>query len=144
VITPHQVAEVTNAGATFVISPNRDREVIQATKDAGAVSIPGAFTPSEILEARRWGADVVKVFPLQPLGIGYLRQIREPLNDVPMLVSGGVTAELARDSLHLGCVSVGVGVGLLDRDAVERQDWAALADAARSYLARVAEPAVGA
>lgn len=134
--TPEQVPRVADAGARFVLSPNTSPEVIAATKTAGLLSVPGAYTPSEIERAWRLGADVVKVFPIQPAGPGYLRMVRDPLDDVPMLASGGLTAALARDCLAAGCVSVGVGVGLLGVDP-RTGDWPALTSSAKAYLAEV-------
>lgn len=130
-----QVKAAQDAGATFIVSPDLDEDVVAATKSAGLVSIPGAYTPSEITRAWRAGADLVKVFPVQPAGVDYLRQIRQPLDDIPLFASGGVTAEIGRDCLAAGCVSLGVGAPFIDGDAVRDRDWGALADSGRRYLA---------
>lgn len=137
--TVNQVTEAVQAGATFLLSPNLDPEVIAATKAAGVLSIPGALTPTEIARAHMLGADIVKLFPLVPVGVAYVRQIREPLPDIPLFVSGGVTAEMGRDCLVAGCISVGVGLGLLDRAAAEKRDWNTVALAAQQYLATLAD-----
>lgn len=131
--TVDQVNEVADAGARLIISPNTNPEVIAATKTRGLLSVPGAMTPTEIEQAWRAGADMVKVFPLGTLGSSYIRQVREPLGDIPLLASGGVTAALARECFDVGCVSVGVGVGLFDGDAAARRDWPAVAAAAARY-----------
>ncbi|GHH63515.1 2-dehydro-3-deoxy-6-phosphogalactonate aldolase [Streptosporangium violaceochromogenes] len=131
--TVRQVDAVADAGARLVISPTTDPDVIAATKSRGLLSVPGAMTPTEIDRAWNAGADVVKLFPLGALGISYLRQVREPLGEIPLLVSGAVTAELARECFAAGCVSVGVGLGLFDADAATRRDWPALAAAAVRY-----------
>jgi 2-dehydro-3-deoxyphosphogluconate aldolase/(4S)-4-hydroxy-2-oxoglutarate aldolase len=113
VLAPAEVDQVAEAGAGFVISPNTDEAVIAATTDAGLVSIPGALTPTEIVRAVRAGADFVKVFPLRPVGADYLRQVRAPLPDVPIIATGGVDVALAREAMAAGCVGVGIGVHLL-------------------------------
>lgn len=132
-----QVRRVAAVGGAFVLSPHTDPEVIAATRQAGLISVPGAYTPTEIATAFQLGADVVKVFPVQPAGPAYLKLVREPLDDVPLLACGGLTAEIGRECLAVGCVSLGVGLGLFDADAVTRDDWSALGAAAARYLATV-------
>ncbi|WP_255946275.1 bifunctional 4-hydroxy-2-oxoglutarate aldolase/2-dehydro-3-deoxy-phosphogluconate aldolase [Streptomyces odontomachi] len=129
-----QVGQVAAAGGTFALSPHTDTGIIAACRESGLLSVPGAFTPTEIEHAWRSGADVVKVFPVQPAGPGYLRAVRDPLDDVPLLACGGLTAEVGRECLAAGCVSLGVGLGLFDADAVGRDDWAALGRSAAGYL----------
>jgi 2-dehydro-3-deoxyphosphogluconate aldolase/(4S)-4-hydroxy-2-oxoglutarate aldolase len=123
------------AGATFLLSPHLDPDVVSATKDAGLTSVPGAFTPTEAVRARAAGADLVKIFPIAPVGASYIRQMRQPLPDIPLLATGGVTATLGRQCLRAGCAGVGVGVGLIDGTAVRERHWPRLAASARRYLA---------
>ncbi|MGP3971998.1 bifunctional 4-hydroxy-2-oxoglutarate aldolase/2-dehydro-3-deoxy-phosphogluconate aldolase [Streptomyces sp. 6N223] len=130
-----EVKAAADAGAAFLLSPHLDPEVVAATKEAGLVSVPGAFTPTEVAQARRAGADVVKIFPVGPVGAGYVRQLATTLPDIPLLAVGGITAELGRDCLAAGCVGVGVGVRHIDADALEAGDWPGLARGARRYLA---------
>lgn len=132
-----QVRAAADAGASFLLSPHLDEDVVAATKAAGLVSVPGAFTATEVVRAHAAGADVVKVFPIGPVGASYVRQLRQPLPDIPMLVSGGVTASLGRECLAAGCDSVGVGVGHLDPEAAAERDWSRLASGAARYLAEL-------
>ncbi len=134
VLAADEVGPVSDAGAGFVISPNTDESVITATKAAGLVAIPGAFTPTEIVRAVRAGADFVKVFPLRPVGADYIRQLRAPLPDVPIIATGGVDADLARAAIDAGCAGVGVGVQLLGERLDDRR---ALAEQAAAFLAAV-------
>ncbi|WP_327590695.1 bifunctional 4-hydroxy-2-oxoglutarate aldolase/2-dehydro-3-deoxy-phosphogluconate aldolase [Nonomuraea sp. NBC_00507] len=133
--TPAHVKAAADAGAAFLLSPHLDEEMVAATKAAGLVSIPGAFTPTEVVRAHAAGADLVKIFPIAPAGAEYVRQLRQPLPDVPLLATGGLTAELARQCLLAGCATVGVGAGLIDADAVRDGDWDRLAHGALRYLA---------
>jgi 2-dehydro-3-deoxyphosphogluconate aldolase / (4S)-4-hydroxy-2-oxoglutarate aldolase len=138
--TVRAVPDVRNAaaaGATFLLSPHLDPDVVAATKDAGLTSVPGAFTPTEAVRARAAGADLVKIFPIAPVGASYIRQLRQPLPDIPLLATGGVTATLGRQCLHAGCAGIGVGVGLIDATAVRERHWPRLAASARRYLALV-------
>ncbi|MEO3795585.1 bifunctional 4-hydroxy-2-oxoglutarate aldolase/2-dehydro-3-deoxy-phosphogluconate aldolase [Nonomuraea sp. B10E15] len=132
--TPDQVKAAADAGASFLLSPHLDQAVIATTKAAGLISIPGAFTPTEVVQAHAAGADIVKIFPIAPFGASYVGQLRQPLPDIPLLATGGVTAELGRQCLLAGCATVGVGVGLIDADAIRDKNWKRLADSARRYL----------
>ncbi|MCR3718379.1 MULTISPECIES: bifunctional 4-hydroxy-2-oxoglutarate aldolase/2-dehydro-3-deoxy-phosphogluconate aldolase [Prauserella salsuginis group] len=125
VMTADDVSRAAEAGARFVVSPHVDEAVIERAKELGLGAVPGAFTPTEVVQAVRLGADVVKVFPIAPVGVGHLRQLKGPLPDVPMLATGGVGPDLARACLDEGCAGVGVGVQLLgvpgDPDTVRTQ-----------------------
>ena len=90
VMSEDQVLRAASSGARFIVSPNRDLEVIAASKRSGMVSIPGCFTPSEICEALHAGADAVKLFPATSLGSSFVRAIRSPLGEVRMIPTGGV------------------------------------------------------
>jgi 2-dehydro-3-deoxyphosphogluconate aldolase / (4S)-4-hydroxy-2-oxoglutarate aldolase len=96
------------AGARFIISPGFDKETIAATKAAGVVSIPGAYTPTEILAAHRFGADIVKVFPASP---AYFNDLQGPLSHIRLMPTGGVTLANIRD--FRGAVAYGVGSALV-------------------------------
>ena len=101
------------AGAKFILSPTVDLETIKITKKYGAVSIPGAFTPTEILQAYQHGADIVKVFPTS-LGAKYIKDIRGPLPQIPLLPTGGVSLENLSEFFKAGAVGAGIGSSLVD------------------------------
>lgn len=113
VLEPVEVDRVAEAGGQFVISPNTDTEVIRRSNEAGIVSIPGAFTPTEVTQAVCAGADLVKVFPINAVGADYLKQLRGPLSTVDFMATGGVNHQLARDCFANGCACVGIGTHLL-------------------------------
>jgi len=102
-----------SAGAKFIISPTLDPETIFATKQLDAVSIPGAFTATEILAAYSRGADIVKVFPAS-VGPGYFRDIRGPLPYIPLMPTGGINLSNIRAYQDAGAVAFGVGSALID------------------------------
>ncbi|HEY4205773.1 MAG TPA: bifunctional 4-hydroxy-2-oxoglutarate aldolase/2-dehydro-3-deoxy-phosphogluconate aldolase [Puia sp.] len=102
-----------DAGARFVISPTLDIPTITYTRQAGAVSIPGAFTATEILTAYRNGADIVKVFPAS-VGVGYFKDLRGPLPHIPLMPTGGVNLENIKEYHKAGAVAFGVGSALVD------------------------------
>ena len=101
------------AGAKFILSPTFNPETIQATKEAGAVSIPGAFTATEILMAYENGADIVKVFPASA-GADYIKDIRGPLPHIPLMPTGGVTINNVSNFFKAGAVAVGIGSDLVN------------------------------
>jgi 2-dehydro-3-deoxyphosphogluconate aldolase/(4S)-4-hydroxy-2-oxoglutarate aldolase len=110
-----EAAEATGAiaaGAKFILSPSLDAAVIRRTLDMGAVSIPGAFTPTEILEAWRKGAHLVKVFPAS-IGPAWFRDIRGPLPQIPLMATGGVSVNNIRDFDKAGAVAFGIGSALV-------------------------------
>ncbi len=135
VLDGRTAAEVIAAGADFVVSPITDRDMIGTCREAGVLAAPGAFTPTEIVSAWRLGADIVKVFPATSLGPRFFRDLRGPLPQVRLMPTGGVTLENARDFLAAGASCVGIGTALVEAEAVEAGDWAALEARARRLMA---------
>ncbi|HMB55531.1 MAG TPA: hypothetical protein VKU40_19585 [Thermoanaerobaculia bacterium] len=102
------------AGAEFIVSPNVSRAVAEVAREAGRFLVVGALTPTEIVAAHEAGADLVKVFPLPPVGgPDYLRAVRGPLGDVPMLGSGGYGPEEIAAYRDAGASAFGIGAPLL-------------------------------
>lgn len=129
---------VIDAGARFVVSPVFRREVIDACHERGVAVAPGCFTPTEILDAHEYGADVVKVFPATALGPSYLKDVRAPLPQVRLMPTGGVTLDNAGEWIRAGAVAVGVGSNLLDAKAIEEGRLDVLVNNARRIVASVA------
>jgi len=105
-----------DAGAAFLISPSLDITVIHVAKDAGVVSIPGAFTPTEILSAHNNGADIVKVFPT--LNADYIKNILAPLNHIRVMPTGGIDAGNIKLFAATGAVAFGIGSALVNSKAI--------------------------
>ena len=119
VLTTDQVKCAADAGAKFIISPNVDADVIRETKRLGLISIPGAMTPTEILSASRFGADYVKLFPAESLGIGYIKSIMAPINHIKLIATGGVNVKNAKSFLDLGMAGLGIGGNLCPKDLID-------------------------
>ncbi|MEB7049699.1 bifunctional 4-hydroxy-2-oxoglutarate aldolase/2-dehydro-3-deoxy-phosphogluconate aldolase [Mammaliicoccus sciuri] len=102
------------SGATFILSPTVDKETIRMSKKYGAVSIPGAMTPTEILEAYEYGGDIIKVFPTTSLGPEYIKDLQGPLPHIPLLPTGGVSIDNITDFIKAGAVGVGLGSALVN------------------------------
>jgi 2-dehydro-3-deoxyphosphogluconate aldolase / (4S)-4-hydroxy-2-oxoglutarate aldolase len=137
VVDGETVHRVVDAGAQFIVSPVFRRSVVEACLKRDVASMPGCFTPTEILDAWDAGADVVKVFPATTLGPGYLKDIHGPLPHVKLMPTGGVTLDNAGDWIRAGAVAVGVGTSLLDAKAVAAGDFAALRANAEKIVANV-------
>jgi 2-dehydro-3-deoxyphosphogluconate aldolase/(4S)-4-hydroxy-2-oxoglutarate aldolase len=112
VLRPDQVAAAVRSGAEFVVSPVLDADVVAAARAEDLVVIPGAATPSEAVQARRVGADMVKVFPASAWTPGVLRDVLSALPDIPFVPTGGVTLENAPEWIGAGAVAVGLGSAL--------------------------------
>jgi 2-dehydro-3-deoxyphosphogluconate aldolase/(4S)-4-hydroxy-2-oxoglutarate aldolase len=126
-----------DAGARYVVSPHFDPQIVAATRELGAVSMPGAFTPTEILRAWAGGADVVKVFPSASVGPGFLRDVLAPLPHVKLMPTGGVDPKNAGDWIKAGAVCVGAGASLMPKEAVAKKDWTTITANARTMVESV-------
>lgn len=113
VLDARSANESIEAGAQFILSPTLDPGTIVATKARGITSIPGAFTPTEVLAAYRMGADIVKVFPASA-GPAYFKDLRGPLPQIPLMATGGVNLSNIRGFLHAGAAAFGIGGALVD------------------------------
>ena len=134
-VTSAALAELAHsAGAQFIVSPDTDPAVIRRTKELGMCAMPGAMTPSEIKTAYEAGADFVKVFPASVLGTEYIRAIRGPLGHIPLLAVGGISEENAAAFLQAGCVGVGVGGKLVNRDWIAAGQWDSITQLARQLV----------
>lgn len=129
-----QVHAAARAGAQFVVSPNVDTDVIKLTVVRGMVSIPGAFTPTEVVQARSAGADYVKLFPGGLLGLSYFKAVSEVLKDVPIIVVGGINANNAVDFIESGAVGIGVGGFLVNAKEIDKGNFAAVTDKAKQLV----------
>ena len=139
VLNASQVRAAKAAGAEFVLSPSTDKEVIAVTKELGMVSIPGAMTPSEIVYAWNCGADIVKLFPADDLGYHYIWNIRGPLPHIPLIATGGVNPETIPEFLKHGINAVGTGVSIVNRDMLNRGDYAGIEALARAHVQAIAD-----
>ncbi|WP_153723020.1 bifunctional 4-hydroxy-2-oxoglutarate aldolase/2-dehydro-3-deoxy-phosphogluconate aldolase [Sporosarcina cascadiensis] len=128
-----------DAQADFIFSPSLDVEVIQTANRYGCISIPGVYTPTEIITAYTAGADLVKIFPATTLGPGYFKDLQGPLGHIPMMPTGGIDANNMGDFLMNGAIAVGVGGSLLDQQLINSGNFEALGEKAKSFVDRFSE-----
>jgi len=140
VLTKEQARAACEAGATFLVAPNLSLEVAKVARSAGVMYCPGAYTTGEILAARDAGAHVIKVYPVGVAGgPDYIRVIRDPLPDVPMLAAGGTNLDNLVPFLEAGCVGVGLGAALADPALAAAGDFNAIERRSRAFLERAAQ-----
>jgi len=123
VLDPQTAAAVLDAGAEFVVSPVTNFGLIRECGRRGALVAPGAFTPTEIVNAWNEGADIVKVFPATSLGPKFFRDVKGPLPHIRLMPTGGVSLENARDFIAAGASCVGIGTALLDPSLIAGERW---------------------
>jgi 2-dehydro-3-deoxyphosphogluconate aldolase/(4S)-4-hydroxy-2-oxoglutarate aldolase len=113
-------------------------EVIDAARRSDVAVIPGALTPTEIFAAYRHGGDMVKVFPVQNVGgAAYVRALRAPFPDIPLVPTGGVSLDNVGEMFEAGAAAVGIGGELISRDALARRDYKSIGAMAGRFLAAV-------
>ena len=105
---------MSDCGARFIVSPHTAPGIIEYCGENGITVISGAFTSSEMVNARAMGADFVKIFPASSFGAGYVKAIKEPLGFMDIMVTGGITAENIGDYFSAGAALAGVSTALLE------------------------------
>lgn len=122
------------AGAKYVVSPVCKPEIVAAAHRYDVPAMPGAFTPTEILTAHEYGADIVKVFPADVVGMPFFKAVKAPMPHVNLMPTGGVSLTNAGDWLKAGACAVGVGSALLDKQAIADGRYDVLTENARTLL----------
>jgi 2-dehydro-3-deoxyphosphogluconate aldolase / (4S)-4-hydroxy-2-oxoglutarate aldolase len=126
------------AGAQFLTSTGLVLEVVEFAKNHGVAVFPGALTPTEVIAAWKAGADFVKVFPCAPLGGDqYIRALKRPLPQVPLIASGGVNQQTASHFILAGAAAVGIGSELLSKDAIRLRKEDQIRELARRFTKMV-------
>ena len=140
VLNAGDVKKALRAGARYIVSPNFDEEVVKLTKKEGAVSVPGACTPTEIYQAYKAGGDVIKLFPFAEIGgLDFLRVIRGPFPYINYMLCGGVKLDNIAGYLSARAAGILVGSAILRRDLIEASDWPSISGIARKFVETVEE-----
>jgi 2-dehydro-3-deoxyphosphogluconate aldolase / (4S)-4-hydroxy-2-oxoglutarate aldolase len=130
-----QLQEAIASGAQFLFTPHVDPAMIQAAQEKNVPIIPGALTPTEIVTAWSLGASCVKVFPVQAVGgANYIKSLQGPLGQIPLIPTGGVTLENAKEFLQAGAIAVGLSGELFPKKLVIDGNWQAIASGARKLI----------
>jgi 2-dehydro-3-deoxyphosphogluconate aldolase / (4S)-4-hydroxy-2-oxoglutarate aldolase len=127
-----------DAGAQFLVSPGFDASTVQLANRSGVLIMAGALTPTEVITAWKEGADIVKIFPCGNVGgPKYIKALKGPLPQVPMVPTGGVNLQTAADFIAAGAEALGVGGELVSLSALDsgNLDW--ITETARQFLSLV-------
>lgn len=127
ILRGRELRDAIAAGSQFIFTPHVDLALIHQAQAAQIPIIPGALTPSEIVQAWATGATCVKVFPIQAVGgVNYVKALQGPLGQIPLIPTGGVTLANAQAFLQAGAVAVGLSSSLFPKSFLKAQDWAAI------------------
>jgi 2-dehydro-3-deoxyphosphogluconate aldolase / (4S)-4-hydroxy-2-oxoglutarate aldolase len=140
VLDVHTAQRCLDAGAMFLTSTGFVPEVVEFARKKGILVIPGALTPSEVIQAWKAGADFVKIFPCAPLGgDGYIRALKAPFPQIPLIAAGGVNQQTAFQYILAGASALGVGGELIPNESLRQKQEERVHELARRFLARVRE-----
>ena len=128
------------AGARFVVSPSFNPETIEVCRRYGIAVMPGALTPTEVVQAWSAGADFVKVFPAGAVGgASYIKSLKAPLPQIELIPTGGVSLKTAADFIKAGASALGVGADLVDVKAIREGQQHVITERAREFVRIVQE-----
>ena len=135
---PEHVDQAKEAGARFIVSPHCEPELAQLMVASGLVTMIGGLTPSEVMQAHKLGADVVKIFPGSLGGPGYMKGLRGPFPNITMMPTGGVNIDNVGDWFAAGAVAVGAGSDLCPTAWAKEGRFADITERAKKFVAAVA------
>jgi 2-dehydro-3-deoxyphosphogluconate aldolase/(4S)-4-hydroxy-2-oxoglutarate aldolase len=140
VLDAEMAKQCLDAGGRFLSSPGLVPEVVEFALKNDVVVIPGALTPSEVIAAWKMGVDFVKVFPCEPVGgYKYIRSLKIPLPQIPLIASGGVNQATAANFVMAGASALGIGSALLPMEAMQTRNETWIHELARRFIALVRE-----
>lgn len=139
VLTLDMAKEAVSAGAEYLVSPNVDEAVIDYAVSQKVDIWPGAFTATEIVKAYEAGASAVKVFPAGSMGPGYIKDLKGPLNHIPMMVTGGINEKNVKAFLQAGACSAGFGGNLVNSELIKKGDYESITSRAKQLSSLVKE-----
>ncbi|WP_236784657.1 bifunctional 4-hydroxy-2-oxoglutarate aldolase/2-dehydro-3-deoxy-phosphogluconate aldolase [Alteribacter salitolerans] len=135
VLDPETARAAILSGAQFIFSPTLNADTIKIAKRYGALSVPGAFTPTEILTAFEHGADMVKVFPARTLGASFIKDMKGPLPQIPLIATGGIDLSNAGEFIEAGAAGIGLGSTLVPSDGeLTAEKLRGITDRARQFV----------
>src|SRR5438876_5766219 len=137
VLDPETARAALLAGAEYLVAPTVNLDVIRLCQRYDKLVMPGAFTPTEILNAWEAGADVVKVFPAEVVGPPFFKALRGPLPQIRLMPTGGVDLTTAASFIKAGACCLGIGGQLVDPKAVVERNFERIRELARQYVAIV-------
>ncbi|NES05508.1 MAG: bifunctional 4-hydroxy-2-oxoglutarate aldolase/2-dehydro-3-deoxy-phosphogluconate aldolase [Okeania sp. SIO2F4] len=139
-LTLEELQKALKIGCQFVFTPHTNPVMIQTAKIAGVPIIPGALSPTEIVTAWQAGASCVKIYPISAVGgANYIKSLQGPLGDIPLIPTGGVTLENAKEFINAGAIAVGLSGKLFPKKLIIAEDWEAIAQQAQVIVKQLSE-----
>ena len=123
-----------DAGATFIVTPNVDEAVITRCKERQIPIFSGALTPTEVYQAHKWGAEMIKVFPASVMGPDYFKSLKGPMDTIPLIATGGIHERNMIEYLKAGAYGFGIGGTLFDKNLIAEKEWTALTENMRKFV----------
>jgi 2-dehydro-3-deoxyphosphogluconate aldolase/(4S)-4-hydroxy-2-oxoglutarate aldolase len=134
-----------DAGAEFIVAPGFDSATVQLVRNLGKPMMAGALTPTEVIAAWRAGSDFVKIFPCGTVGgPKYIKALKAPLPQIPMIPTGGVNLNTAAEFIHAGAAALGIGGELVSSAALKSGDMKVITENARLFVKIISEARAGA
>jgi len=124
-------------GADFLLSPNFNPEVVKTALRYGKVVVPGVMTPTEMMNAIECGADMVKIFPASVLGIQFIKDVKGPFPQIPIIPTGGISLDNVGSFIEAGVEAVGAGGSLINKEAINRSDVGLIKETAIQFVDKV-------
>ena len=143
VLSVPDLKKALKAGASYIVSPNFDEEVVRRTKKEGAVSIPGACTPTEIYRAYRTGGDIIKLFPFVEIGgLDFLKAVRGPMPFIKFMLSGGVTLDNISEYLSARASCILIGSSIIKKEFLATEDWDSISELSGKFMQKTGNSSV--
>ncbi len=133
-----EASDAISAGASYIVSPILNQEIVGTCNDAEVAVMPGCMTPTEIYNAWSSGADVVKVFPAGVGGSRFFKDIKGPFPDIKIMPTGGVDLNNAGEFINAGACAVGVGAALVSKELIAKKQYKQITENARKFRKLVA------
>ena len=125
VITVERAKAAVEAGAQFMVTPSTDIPVLAYCRDHGIPMTPGVLTPTDVSTCLSYGFDVMKLFPAGDMPMNYVKSLKGPFDGTDYVAVGGVTTDNMEEFLRRGCIGLGIGSGMMPKEAVNNCDWEA-------------------
>ncbi len=134
VLSLEDCQQALEAGAQFIVSPTLNLDVVRYCKMNQIAVVPGVFTPTEMQEAYRAGAEMIKLFPASALSPSFVKDVRGPLSHISIMTTGGITLQNARSYITAGASVVGAGSDLINKSLVENKQWHEIKQETKKWL----------
>ncbi len=125
------------AGSQFIVTPILDPDVVQACVSKNIPVFPGAYTPTEIYQAWKLGASMVKVYPATSLGPEYIKDVKAPLNKIKLMPTGGINLDNIQTFIKAGADGLGIGSQLFDKTLIKDENWDGLELHFKQYVSKL-------